>query len=83
VFLGIGMIAMLALWALLTLAVSWWSVKWDDIQYGRPRTFQVDAVVGHNDSATNPSHFIAMNLNGRIEMGYGNDSCKIGPFDIT
>ncbi len=48
-----------------------------------PRTFQVDAVVGHNDSATNPSHFIAMNLNGRIEMGYGNDSCKIGPFDIT
>jgi hypothetical protein len=68
VFLAIGMIVMLALWALLTLAVSWWSVKWDDIQYGRPRTFQADVVVGHNDSAANPSHFIAMNLKGRIEI---------------
>jgi hypothetical protein len=68
VFLGIGMIAMLALWMLITMVASWWSVKWDDIQYGRPRTFQIDAVVGHNDSPSSPSHFIAINLNGRIEI---------------
>jgi hypothetical protein len=67
-YLAIGMVLMLALWALLTSVANWWSVKWDDIQYGRPRTFQVDAVVGHNDSASNPSHFIAINLNGRIEI---------------
>ncbi|GAC1567719.1 MAG: hypothetical protein NVS3B14_14610 [Ktedonobacteraceae bacterium] len=67
-FLGIGMITMLVLWTLLTLAVSWWNTTWDDIHYGRPRTFQIDAVVGHNDSAANPSHFIAINLNGRIEV---------------
>ena len=66
--LGIGMIVMLMLWTLLTLAASWWNTTWNDIHYGRPRTFQVDAVVGHNDSASNPSHFIALNLNGRIEV---------------
>ena len=67
-YLGVGMIAMLALWTLLTSAVAWWNTTMDDIHYGRPRTFQVDAVVGHNDSAQNPSHFIAINLNGRIEI---------------
>jgi hypothetical protein len=67
-YLVVGMIFMLALWAILTSVASWWSVKWDDIQYGRPRTFQIDAVVGHNDSPSNPSHFIAINLNGRIEV---------------
>jgi hypothetical protein len=66
--LGLGMIAMLILWTLLTLAVSWWNTTWDDIHYGRPRTYQTDMVVGHNDSAGNPSHFIALNLNGRIEV---------------
>jgi hypothetical protein len=66
--LGLGMIVMLVLWTLLTLAVSWWNTTWDDLHYGRPRTFQIDAVVGHNDSASNPSHFIALNLNGRIEV---------------
>lgn len=67
-YLGIGMIIMLALWTLLTMAMSWWNTTWDDIHYGRPRTYQIDAVVGHNDSPTNPSHFIAINLNGRIEV---------------
>ena len=67
-YLGVGMIAMLALWTLLTSAVAWWNTTMDDIHYGRPRTFQIDAVVGHNDSAQNPSHFIAINLNGRIEI---------------
>ncbi len=60
VFLGIGMITMLALWMLITMVANWWSVKWNDIQYGRPRTFQVDAVVGHSDSSNSPSHFIAI-----------------------
>jgi hypothetical protein len=66
--LGIGMIIMLVLWTLLTFVASWWNTTWDDIHYGRPRTFQTDMVVGHNDSASNPSHFIALNLNGRIEV---------------
>ncbi len=67
-YLGFGMIIMLVLWTLLTLAVTWWNMTWDDIHYGRPRTFQTNAVVGYNDSPSNPSHFIALNLNGRIEV---------------
>ena len=67
-YLGVGMIAMLALWMLLTMAISWWNTTWDDLHYGRPRTFQTDAIVGHNDSTANPSHFIAINLNSRIEV---------------
>jgi len=63
-----GMLAMLALWLALTTAISWWNTTWDDLHYGRPRTFQTDAIVGHNDSSNNPSHFIALNLHGRIEI---------------
>lgn len=67
-FLGLGMLGMLVLWTLLTTGLGWWNDTMDFIHYGNPRTFQMDAVVGHNDSASNPSHFIALNLHGRIEI---------------
>ncbi len=67
-YLGVGMITMLALWTLLTSAFSWWSNTCDDLHYGRPRTFQMDAFVKHNETTGTPSHFIAINLNGRIEI---------------
>ena len=67
-YLGIGMIAMLALWTLLIMAISWWNITWDDLHYGRPRTFQTDYVVGHHDSQASPSHFIALNLSGHLEI---------------
>jgi hypothetical protein len=59
------MITMLALWTLGILLMHWWNVTQADWHYGRPRTFQIDAQVGHNDNGT-PSHFIAMNLNRHI-----------------
>jgi len=67
-YLGVGMITMLAMWTIFTSVFSWWSTTWDDLHYGRPRTFQMDAYVGHNETAGNPSHFIAINLKGRIEI---------------
>jgi len=67
-YLGVGMIAMLALWTLLSSAMSLWNTTWDDLHYGRPRTFQIDVPVGHNETTGTPSHFIAVNLNGRIEI---------------
>ena len=67
-YLGIGMLAMLALWTLLISAITWYNTTMDDIHYGRPRTFQVDAFVGHNESTGLPSHFIAINLHGHIEV---------------
>jgi hypothetical protein len=62
----IGMLLMAALFLMLNTLGSWWQVHQDDVTYGRPRTFQVDAVVGHNDSVTNPSHFILLNLNRHV-----------------
>jgi hypothetical protein len=65
---GVGMVLTFALIFLGQLGLSWVNVTLDDLHYGRPRTFQVDAVVGHEDSAENPSHFIAVNLRGHIEI---------------
>ena len=59
---------MAALFLMLNTLGSWWQVHQDDATYGRPRTYQVDVVVGHNDSATNPSHFIFLNLNRHVEI---------------
>jgi hypothetical protein len=62
------MIAMLALWTGLAMAINWWNTTWDDLYYGRPRTFQTDYIVGHHDSPGTPSHFIALNLGGHLEI---------------
>ena len=62
----VGMLVMAALFVLLSSFSSWWQVHQDDVTYGRPRTYQVDAVVGHNDSPANLSHFIFLNLNRHV-----------------
>ena len=67
-FLGVGMLATLALIAVLSIITTWFATTLDDLRYGRPRTFQVDAYVGHNESQGMPSHFLATNLHGRIEI---------------
>ena len=61
--LGVCMVAMLVLWVFGSLLVAWGQQRYDDVTYGRPRTYQTDAVVGHNDSALHKSHFIAINYN--------------------
>jgi len=66
-FVGIGMLLALALVVLGYVVLSWISVTWDDLHYGRPRTFQVDAFVGHETTGV-PSHFLALNLHGCIEV---------------
>lgn len=60
------MMIMILGWVALSAVGSWWQTTLDDWHYGRPRTFQIDAVVGHHDSAQNPSHFMAMNLKRHI-----------------
>lgn len=76
----------LALYTGVTAALEWAQVKLDDLQYGRPRTFQMDAYVGHGESEGVPSHFVAMNLNRRVTILElpGGDSTKataiVGPY---
>jgi hypothetical protein len=76
----------LAVYVAVSSLLEWAQVKVDDFQYGRPRTAQVDAYVGHNEADGVPTHFIAMNLNRRVtvlEMP-GGDSAKlttiVGPY---
>jgi hypothetical protein len=66
--LGTGMFVTLILVFLGQLLLAWVHTSLDDLHYGRPRTYQTDAVVGHGDSTVNPSHFLVVNLRGHIEI---------------
>jgi len=80
-YVGVGMVAALALWVVGSSLLAWGTAKINDIAYGNPRTFQTDAVVGHGgDSSAHPSHFIALNLKGQviiIELRAGNPANSI------
>ncbi len=66
-YVGVGMLAALALWATASSLLAWGTSKYDDFVYGNPRFYQTDTVVGHNgDSIAHPSHFIALNLHGQV-----------------
>ena len=64
----VGMVIMIVLVMSFSALGSWWHVYQDDLRYGRPRTTQMDAVVGHNDSVAHPTHFILLNLNRHVEI---------------
>ncbi len=65
-WVGFGMLVMLLMWTGLQALGGWWSLHQDDVTYGRPRTAQYDVVVGHGDSASNPTHFLALNLSATV-----------------
>ncbi|TMC20086.1 MAG: hypothetical protein E6J34_13795 [Chloroflexi bacterium] len=68
VHVGLAMVIMAVGWIILSSVADWWQMTQDDWHYGRPRTYQTDYVVGHDDADANPSHFIALNLHRRIEV---------------
>jgi hypothetical protein len=65
--LGTGMAVALLIVMVTQATVGWLSTTLDDLHYGRPRTFQIDAFVGHETNKS-ASHFIVMNLQGRIHI---------------
>jgi hypothetical protein len=62
------MIVMFALYIGATAAMNWWTNHQLDVTYGMPRTYQADQYVGIGDSTDHPSHFIFLNLRGRVEI---------------
>jgi len=69
VYLVTGMATMTVLVIGLYSVGSWWQGVQDRWTYGYPRTYQTDAVVGHNhDSPSHQSHFLAVNLRGQVEV---------------
>lgn len=53
-------------WIGLNIITTWYQNVQNDWTYGTKRHFEIDAVVGHSDSQTSPSHFTAENTNGQI-----------------
>ena len=64
----IASVATILLVMVLSALGSWWHTYQDDQHYGRPRTSQMDAVVGHGDSADHPTHFIFLNLHRHVQI---------------
>lgn len=85
VYVGFTMIVMIIIWLLVVIGGAWWQGKQDDWAYGKPRTYQTDANVGHGTSQVPTSHFIAMNLAGVIQVIElpGNDGSKSHIYGIT
>jgi hypothetical protein len=64
--LALGMLLTLCLVVGFNAFGSWWQLHQEDATYGMPRTYQANAVVGHQDSASKPSHFIFLNMNSHV-----------------
>lgn len=67
-YLGIVMIMMVMGWMLFNTLSGLFTSTMNQLRYGYPRTYQVDAWVGQNEQTGVPSHFIALNLKGHIEI---------------
>lgn len=65
-WLGIFGILLVLGWFGLNFVTVWYQGVQNDWTYGKDRHFEINAVVGHGDSQTNPSHFTAENNNGQI-----------------
>lgn len=65
-YIATVLLALLAIYALMSNVVGWASTWLDDIRYGRPRTFHLAANVGHGAQNGLPTHFFAMNLERQI-----------------
>ncbi len=85
-FYGLGMLATLVLFLIGQWSVAAWNAHTLDSQYGYPRTWQTDQVVGHDDNQAHPSHFTFENLDGQvffIEIPGGHlDKARIYPVQV-
>lgn len=81
-----GILALLAIYVLLSSVIGWGRVLVDDMKYGRPRTFHLTASVGRPEEANAPTHLIAMNLDRQVVILEipGGDASKVrtlpGPY---
>ena len=74
---GLSMLLLLLLWAELSWLTSWVVANQLNATYEYPRVFQADAVVYPGDSSEHPSHYLFLNLQGRvliIELPHGDSS---------
>jgi hypothetical protein len=65
IWVGIALFVMMIGWTGFNALGSWIHDRQDDLTYGYPRTFQIDANVGHYGRV---SHFLCLNLHGEIQI---------------
>ena len=68
-FLAYGVtliLAAVAIYVVVSLLLGKLNVLIDDLRYGRPRTTQINAFVGHDEANGQPTHLIAINLNRQV-----------------
>src|SRR5688572_8182151 len=57
-YIATGVLALIAIYAIMGNVLTWGRGHIDDLRYGTTRTFHLDAVVGHEDGAGTPTHFV-------------------------
>ena len=70
-------LAAVAIYILVSIVLGKAQIMIDDFRYGRPRTTQLDAFVGHAETNGQPTHLMAINLNRQatiIELPGGDAS---------
>jgi hypothetical protein len=83
---GLSMVMTFLLIVLSHAFVEGGTTLYDTAVYGTPRTFQIDARVGHEGASQQPSHFIALNDQGQIEViefPYSKPLCNIESSNIV
>jgi hypothetical protein len=63
-----GVLALLAVYVLVGHLVTWGQHVLDDVRYGSPRRVHLSGYVGHDDANSIPTQFIALNLDGQINI---------------
>ena len=63
---GVALVA--GLYVAMSMVLNWGHIMMDNMAYGNPRTTHLDAVVGNGDSDSQPTHFIALNLNRQVSI---------------
>ncbi len=80
------LLAALAAYTLINMAVSRINIALDDIRYGRPRTTHLESFVGHDEISGVPTHLMALNMNRQVVIIEipGGDTSKVraitGPY---
>ena len=59
-------LAAAAIYVIVSLLLGKANILVDDLRYGRPRTTQIDAFVGHEEANGQPTHLMAINLNRQV-----------------
>jgi hypothetical protein len=82
-----SLLAVIAIYLVVSTVVEWGRVRADDLRYGRPRTTHLEGFVGHSaELAGSPTRFVGLNLDRQIVVLElpGGDSAQVrslpGPY---